>query len=171
MTLWREMGEAQDVTLARIEKRLAESGAPVRRDDGYHDWDLEIEGGVFGGARLRSCVEWPVALLMLIIAAPVILVVAIAARITSPGTAFYTQVRLGRSGRPFKICKIRTMRRDAEKMTGAVWAASANDPRLTPILGKHAPGVTVLFERTLALGDKSLGGSEARVLYLELQDG
>jgi GT2 family glycosyltransferase len=58
MTLWREMGEAQDVTLARIEKRLAESGAPVRRDDGYHDWDLEVEGGVFGGARLRSCVEW-----------------------------------------------------------------------------------------------------------------
>jgi GT2 family glycosyltransferase len=58
MTLWREVGEAQDVTLARIEKRLAESGAPVRRDDGYHDWDLEVESGVLGAARLRSCVEW-----------------------------------------------------------------------------------------------------------------
>src|SRR5690348_7267086 len=82
---------------------------------------------------LRQCVEWPIALVMLIIAAPVILIVAIAAKVTSPGTAFYTQVRLGRNGRPFNICKIRTMRKDAEKMTGAVWAASANDPRLTPI--------------------------------------
>ena len=58
MTLWREVGEAQELTLARIEKRLAESGAPVRRDDGYHEWDLEVEGGALGAARLRSCVEW-----------------------------------------------------------------------------------------------------------------
>ena len=58
MTLWREVGEAQDLTLARIERRLAESGAPVRRDDGYHEWDLEVEGGALGAARLRSCVEW-----------------------------------------------------------------------------------------------------------------
>ncbi|HSQ28980.1 MAG TPA: glycosyltransferase [Gemmatimonadaceae bacterium] len=57
-TLWREVGEAQEVTLARIEKRLAECGAPVRRDDGYHEWDLEVEGGALGAARLRSCVEW-----------------------------------------------------------------------------------------------------------------
>jgi hypothetical protein len=58
MALWREAGEAQDLTLTRIEKRLAESGAPVRRDDGYHEWDLEVEGGALGAARLRSCVEW-----------------------------------------------------------------------------------------------------------------
>jgi hypothetical protein len=58
MTLWRDVGEAQDLTLARIEKRLAESGASIRRDDGYHEWDLEVEGGVLGAARLRSCVEW-----------------------------------------------------------------------------------------------------------------
>ncbi|HEY9226577.1 MAG TPA: hypothetical protein VIP11_08030, partial [Gemmatimonadaceae bacterium] len=58
ITLWREVGEAQETSLARIEKRLAESGARVRRDDGYHEWDLEVEGGMLGAARLRSCVEW-----------------------------------------------------------------------------------------------------------------
>jgi hypothetical protein len=52
------VGEAQELRLTRIEKRLAESGAPVRRDDGYHEWDLEVEGGVLGAARLRSCAEW-----------------------------------------------------------------------------------------------------------------
>ena len=58
MTLWREVGEAQERTLGRIEKRLAEAGAPVCRDDGYHEWDLEVQAGAFGAARLRSCVEW-----------------------------------------------------------------------------------------------------------------
>lgn len=58
VTFWREVGEAQELRLARIETRLAESGAPVRRDDGYHEWDLEVEGGVLGAARLRSCAEW-----------------------------------------------------------------------------------------------------------------
>jgi hypothetical protein len=30
----------------------------VRRDSGYDAWDLEVEGGAFGAARLRSCAEW-----------------------------------------------------------------------------------------------------------------
>jgi hypothetical protein len=58
ISLWREVGEAPELTLGRIEKRLAEAGAPVRRDDGYHEWDFEVEGGPLGAARLRSCVEW-----------------------------------------------------------------------------------------------------------------
>jgi serine/threonine protein kinase len=53
----------------------------------------------------------------------------------------------------------------------SVTVLASSDPRLAPILGKQQQGVTVLFERTLALGDKSQGGSEARVLYLQLQDG
>jgi GT2 family glycosyltransferase len=58
ISLWREVGEAPELTLGRIEERLAEAGAPVQRDDGYHEWDLAVEGGAFGAARLRSCVEW-----------------------------------------------------------------------------------------------------------------
>jgi hypothetical protein len=58
VSLWREVGEAPELTLRRIELRLAEAGAAVRRDDGYHEWDLQVEGGALGAARLRSCVEW-----------------------------------------------------------------------------------------------------------------
>jgi serine/threonine protein kinase len=49
------------------------------------------------------------------------------------------------------------------------------DPGLatTGVLGMHPPtqGLAVLFERTLALGDKASEGSEARGFYLQLQDG
>jgi hypothetical protein len=30
----------------------------VRSGGGYDDWDLEVEGGALGAARLRSCIEW-----------------------------------------------------------------------------------------------------------------
>ncbi len=58
--------------------------------------------------------------------------VAVAIALTSPGPVFFRQTRTGRAGRPFEIIKFRTMRQDAEKTTGAVWAQE-NDPRVTRI--------------------------------------
>ena len=51
-------------------------------------------------------------------------------KITSKGPVFYKQNRVGQAGKIFKIIKFRTMNKDAEKETGAVWA-SQNDPRIT----------------------------------------
>lgn len=48
------------------------------------------------------------------------------------GPIFYTQPRLGKGGRVFKVYKFRSMAPDAERMSGAVWA-SENDPRITPV--------------------------------------
>ncbi len=48
------------------------------------------------------------------------------------GPIFYTQPRLGKGGRVFKVYKFRSMLPDAERMSGAVWA-SENDPRITPV--------------------------------------
>jgi lipopolysaccharide/colanic/teichoic acid biosynthesis glycosyltransferase len=64
--------------------------------------------------------------------APLIFVVWLLVKITSPGPGFYSQVRLGRGGRRFTIYKLRTMRVNAEAGTGPVWATE-NDPRITPI--------------------------------------
>jgi exopolysaccharide biosynthesis polyprenyl glycosylphosphotransferase len=54
----------------------------------------------------------------------------LANRVVSPGPLFYSQERVGQNGRPFSIVKLRTMIVDAEKHTGAVWAAE-KDPRIT----------------------------------------
>lgn len=51
---------------------------------------------------------------------------------TSRGPIFYKQRRVGRAGKTFEIIKFRTMKRDAEKDTGAVWALD-NDPRITKV--------------------------------------
>ena len=69
----------------------------------------------------------------LLLALPVLLIVAAAVRLTSPGPIFYHQRRVGQNGRLFTIHKFRSMRPDAEATTGAVWAAKSGDARVTPI--------------------------------------
>ncbi len=76
--------------------------------------------------------EWCLACLLLLISAPVMLVAAGLVRLTSRGPAFYSQQRLGRHGKVFKIYKIRTMVHECEKLTGPCWATPA-DPRVTPV--------------------------------------
>jgi sugar transferase (PEP-CTERM system associated) len=69
----------------------------------------------------------------LILAAPVMMLVAAAVRYTSHGPALYHQRRVGLDGRVFTIHKFRSMRQDAEAATGAVWASKKGDPRVTRI--------------------------------------
>ncbi|MDP1853761.1 MAG: sugar transferase [Candidatus Omnitrophota bacterium] len=77
-----------------------------------------------------------VSVIGLIITSPLILSAAILTKIISPkGTVFFRQERVGKNGAIFYIFKLRTMRPDAEKATGAVWAKE-NDPRLIPFIGK-----------------------------------
>jgi lipopolysaccharide/colanic/teichoic acid biosynthesis glycosyltransferase len=79
---------------------------------------------------LKPALDFLVALALLLPAALVILVCAVLVRLTSRGPAFYSQVRLGRDGRPFRIYKLRTMAHDCEEASGARWA-TPGDPRVT----------------------------------------
>ena len=63
---------------------------------------------------------------------PVMALVALVVRLTSPGPVLYHQRRVGQHGRVFTLHKFRSMRADAEKHTGAVWATEG-DTRVTPI--------------------------------------
>ncbi len=58
--------------------------------------------------------------------------VALAVRLTSRGSTFYRQERMGLDGKSFTIVKFRSMYDDAERETGPVWA-TADDPRVTPL--------------------------------------
>jgi sugar transferase (PEP-CTERM system associated) len=72
------------------------------------------------------------ALVLLFILLPLIAVTAFLIRIDSPGPVFYTQERVGRRGKTFRIVKFRSMRMDAESTGGAIWATE-NDPRITRV--------------------------------------
>jgi lipopolysaccharide/colanic/teichoic acid biosynthesis glycosyltransferase len=85
-----------------------------------------------GYDRWKPAVEAVVALVVLIVSAPVVGLAALLVKLTSRGPAFYTQARVGKGGRLFTIYKLRTMYRDSEARTGAVWSASG-DSRVTPL--------------------------------------
>lgn len=83
-------------------------------------------------AAVKRIFDIFVSLVGLILSSPLMLLTAILIKLTSRGPILYSQIRVGREGEHFKIYKFRTMRVDAEKETGPVWAAT-NDRRLTPI--------------------------------------
>ncbi len=68
----------------------------------------------------------------LLVATPPMLAIALLIKLTSPGPVLYRQRRMGLDGRQFTMLKFRSMRVDAEKESGAVWARP-NDDRRTPI--------------------------------------
>ncbi len=71
------------------------------------------------------------ALIGLVIGIPLIIIFGIAIAVESPGGIFYTQDRLGKDGKVFKIYKLRSMVCNAEK-NGAQWAEK-DDPRVTKV--------------------------------------
>jgi lipopolysaccharide/colanic/teichoic acid biosynthesis glycosyltransferase len=91
-----------------------------------------------------------IAIVSLVLLAPVMALVALAIKLTSAGPVFYVQTRVGIDrrrreatavfdrrrnnvgGRAFRIIKFRSMRVDAEQGTGAVWA-KPGDSRVTPV--------------------------------------
>src|SRR5258708_7106208 len=81
---------------------------------------------------VKRCFDFVAALVLLVVAAPILVAGALLVKLTSRGPAFYRQVRLGLDGRPFTLLKLRTMRHNAEAETGPVWS-SGNDPRITPL--------------------------------------
>jgi lipopolysaccharide/colanic/teichoic acid biosynthesis glycosyltransferase len=81
----------------------------------------------------KGLLDRAVALLLLILASPVIGLLVVAIRLSSRGPAIYSQTRVGRGGKIFVMYKLRSMRCDAEARTGPVWASPAGDPRITPL--------------------------------------
>lgn len=74
-----------------------------------------------------------VSLLGIVLAAPIAMGVALAVRLTSSGPVLYHQSRVGQMGRLFTVHKFRSMRVDAEALTGPVWASKNGDLRVTPV--------------------------------------
>ncbi|GJQ19985.1 MAG: undecaprenyl-phosphate glucose phosphotransferase [Bacteroidia bacterium] len=102
----------------------------------------ELEGIPFLQVREAALSTWntivkrafdlTVATLVLLLASPLLILIAVIVKLTSPGPVLYLQERVGLDGKRFDLIKFRTMRTDAEKETGPVWATK-DDPRTTPV--------------------------------------
>ena len=81
------------------------------------------------GLPMRRLLDILIASLVLLPLSPLLLLIAVAIRLDSPGNPFYTAPRVGKNGQPFRMWKFRTMVPDAEKIGAAITAT--RDPRIT----------------------------------------
>ena len=79
----------------------------------------------------KYTLDWLLALVLMVPAIPLVLISALIVKLTSRGPAFYSQVRVGNFGKPFRIIKIRSMVDKCESLTGPRWSIPG-DPRITP---------------------------------------
>ncbi len=130
---WRSRMEARALGLGAV----LEIEAPSARAVGAND------------RLIKRSLDLALAVQLLLLSAPVILVLAIVVRLVSSGPAFFTQVREGLEGEPFRVLKLRTMHLDAAKRlerhlaehpsAQAEWnryMKLKHDPRLLPGIGR-----------------------------------
>ena len=108
--------------------------------DGYVHY-LSVEPKPLQWA-LKRLIDVLVSCTALVILAPLLMVVAVAVKLTSRGPVFYRQARVGMHGRAFQMLKFRSMGADADGQRAALEAKNersgpvfkiANDPRVTPL--------------------------------------
>jgi sugar transferase (PEP-CTERM system associated) len=111
-----------EAALQRIPLSLVRPSALIF-DEGFR-----VSRGTRAAKRITDVV---IAAAMLVLLAPVMALTALLVLATDGRPVLYTQERTGQGGRPYRIRKFRTMRRDAEER-GAAWATD-QDPRVLPV--------------------------------------
>jgi exopolysaccharide biosynthesis polyprenyl glycosylphosphotransferase len=148
----------------------------------FNQWRMQAIAGIplveVAGIRpshayvyVKRWLDIACALAGLIVALPLCIPIAIAVKLSSPGPVLYSQMRLGRGGRAFKIYKFRTMRSDIQLRDEAGHVlAQENDPRITRVgrfLRQHRLDEIPQLVNVL-LGDMSLIGP--RPVWKEFYD-
>ncbi len=80
----------------------------------------------------KTILDFVLGALILLITFPIMIIIGLFIKWTSRGPIFHRQKRVGMDGHPFQMLKFRTMRKDAEKESGPVWAKE-NDPGRTRV--------------------------------------
>lgn len=111
---------------------------------------LEVRNNLLIGRNriFKRVLDWVLAFVMLLCAAPVIAICAVIIKLVSPGPAFFRQEREGQDGIKIMVWKLRTMKPDAERLLQEYLASHPaereiwlrhfklkNDPRILPLIG------------------------------------
>ncbi|WP_315095724.1 sugar transferase [uncultured Cellulomonas sp.] len=144
------------------------SGLPLMYVD-----EARFRGGKYVA---KSLYDWVLAAAITVVALPVLALVALLVRVTSPGPVLYRQERIGKDGRRFRIFKFRTMVAGADTRLAEVLAEQGiasvgmfykpvNDPRVTPlgrVLRKYSIDEFPQLLNVL-LGDMALVGPRPQI--------
>jgi sugar transferase (PEP-CTERM system associated) len=124
----------QGVKIEEATSWLEKISGKIEVENLYPSWLVFNEGFRRSTAfvLVRRVLSVIIALPGLILTLPLLPFIMLAIRFDSAGPVFYTQTRMGKGGRLFKVVKFRTMRHDAEAASGPQWAGN-NDPRVTRV--------------------------------------
>jgi len=76
---------------------------------------------------IKNCEDYILSAVLLIMASPLMLVLAVGVKMSSPGPVLYRQRRVGWNGKKFTMYKFRTMPIETEKESGPIWASSVDN--------------------------------------------
>ena len=136
--IWISLPHSQEKTIREVIAALDGSAAEIRYVPDIFEYQLmhhslsEIAGvpvvnisysAIDGMNEVVKTVEdYVLALVLLIMASPVLLLIAAGVKMSSPGPVFYRQRRVGWNGKEFTMYKFRSMPVEAEKESGPVWS-------------------------------------------------
>lgn len=106
----------------------------IEIDDLNPSWLIFADGFRLSGffLAIRRIISIVISLALLLLVLPLLPLIALAIKLSSPGPVLYRQRRMGRQGTVFTCYKFRTMRADAEADIGPTWAGD-EDPRITAV--------------------------------------
>jgi putative colanic acid biosynthesis UDP-glucose lipid carrier transferase len=145
--VWISLPHSEEDTIRRVINVLDGSSAEIRYVPDIFEYQLmhhslsEVAGvpvvnisysAISGANKLLKAVEdYVLSSLLLLLASPLMLFIAVGVKMSSPGPVLYRQKRVGWNGKEFTMLKFRTMPVNAERRTGPVWASRV-DNRATP---------------------------------------
>ena len=130
--------------------------------------ELPIDGKM--AAFFKNCFDKIFAVAALLVLLPLFLVIGIIIKLESRGPVFYSAIRIGKGGKPFRVYKFRSMKENDNSADG-ICSTTLNDPRITRfgrIIRKYSIDELPQFFNVL-LGDMSVVGPRPHRRYLNRQ--
>jgi putative colanic acid biosynthesis UDP-glucose lipid carrier transferase len=139
---------AIDLSLAEVLRFFGDTCKPVYYLPAWANTSMRFEVDQLGDAftlnlwgnegsmfehHIKRVADLVLAFVALLLLSPLMAVIAILVRSTSPGPVFFRQARYGLDGRPFSMLKFRTMHVTEAGTTPGLRQAQRNDPRVTPV--------------------------------------
>jgi len=144
--VWISLPHSEEETIRQVITALDGSAADIRYVPDIFEYQLmhhslsEIAGvpvvnisySAIDGTNeiIKTCEDYVLSAILLVLASPLLVFIAMGVKLSSPGPVLYRQQRVGWNGQEFTMLKFRSMPVEAEKGTGPIWA-SPMDNRAT----------------------------------------